>query len=127
MPGDPKAVGFLDYDDDGDLDVYVVFSDRPNMLFRNDNTQGNWIKVKLVGTRSNRDAVGARIELTSAGRLQVCEVCGGRGHMQDTFEQFFGLGNSNLVESISVNWPSGQVSLLEAIQPNQELVIAEPG
>jgi len=127
MPGDPKAVGFLDYDDDGDLDVYVVFSDRPNMLFRNDNTEGNWIKVKLVGTRSNRDAVGARIELTCNGKSQVREVCGGRGHMQDPFEQFFGLGKSNLVELISVTWPSGQVTLLENVQPNQELVITEPG
>jgi len=127
IPGDPKAAGFLDYDNDGDLDLYIVFSDRPNTLFRNDNTPGNWIKVKLVGSRSNRDAVGARIELVSAAGVQVREVCGGRGHMQDTFEQFFGLGNSDLVESVRVLWPSGEVSLLESVRANQRLVIREPG
>ncbi len=125
--GDPKAVGFLDYDNDGDLDIYFVFSDAPNRLFRNEGTRGNWLKLRLVGSKSSRDAVGARIEVRCEDWVQTMEICGGRGHIQDPFEQFVGLGTATHVESITVRWPSGQRSVLEKVEANQRVVLTEPG
>ncbi len=123
--GDTKAAAFFDYDNDGDLDLYVVVHNGMNRLFRNDGTTGNWLAVKLLGTRSNRDGIGARIEVRTGSGLQVREVIGGKGHMQDPLVQFFGLGQASAAESVTIRWPSGRVQTLRSVEANQVLVVEE--
>ena len=121
-----------DYDNDGFLDLCVVnFETGVNYLFRNNlrqagNTNG-WLKVKLVGTASNRDGIGAaiRVQATIGGkefwqmRQIVCQS------YQAELLAHFGLGDATKVETLRINWPSGVVQELHDVVPNQSLNITE--
>jgi enediyne biosynthesis protein E4 len=100
---------------------------RRGVLLRNDFPQGRaWLQVKLVGTRSNRDAVGARLELVSGGVRQVREVRAGDGFMsQSSLVQHFGLGDAQRVDSLTVHWPSGLVQRLTDLVPHRRVEILE--
>jgi hypothetical protein len=121
-----KAAVFCDYNNDGWLDIFVAVSGAPCRLLRNMRGAGHFLKVKLVGTRSNRDAIGARIYLKAGGRLQMREVCGGNGHQQDPFVQHFGLGKSAKVDSLTVQWPSKARQTLANLSADRTIVIEEP-
>lgn len=129
------AVG--DYDDDGDLDVFVVNSNRPAELLRNDLLPGSeksarWLMLKLQGVKSNRDAVGARVRLMSrdpdgSERWQVDEVRTGTSYCsQNDMRLHFGLGSATKAEVIEVRWPSGRTQRIEDVEAGQILVIEEP-
>jgi hypothetical protein len=100
-----------DYDGDGDPDLYVANEGQPNKLFRNDYTLGNhWLQLELVGTESNRSAIGARIRMQAAGSSQIREIEGGAGkYSQNSMAAEFGLGSTTAVDFITVRWPSGQI------------------
>jgi hypothetical protein len=108
----PKAgrgAAFGDYDNDGDVDVLVNnVHDAPD-LFRLDVPPGrHWLMVKLVGTDSNRSAIGARVWCTAGGVTQVGEVRGGGSYIsQNDLRVHFGLGAANGVERLEVRWPNG--------------------
>ena len=123
--GDTKAATFFDYDGDGDLDLYIVVHDGKNRLFRNDQTGGNWLAVRLFGRNSNSDGVGSKIEVTTRSRSQTREVIGGRGHMQDPFVQFFGLGDDSIVDYIRITWPTGKVQIMRNVEANQVIAVEE--
>lgn len=120
-----SAVG--DIDNDGRLDVLVVnIDDRPTLL-RNESTTGhNWILLQLVGTKSNRSAIGARVRLTAGGRQQTGEVRGGGSFMsQNDVRLHFGLGTAARVDRLEIRWPSGLVETLTEVEPNRIHVITE--
>ena len=98
-----------DFDDDGDLDLFVHnLNDRPSLL-RNDWARGHWLGVLLTGTRSNRDAAGARLWLTAGGRTQVRDVLRGSSFLgSEDPRVHFGLGAAASVDSLVVRWPSGR-------------------
>src|SRR5688572_9125001 len=101
-----SAVG--DYDNDGDLDILSVnVNDRPN-LYRNDGGNRNhWIGFRLQGTRSNRNAIGARVELEAGGRKQIAEVRSGGNYIShDDMRVHFGLGDTQRVDRVRVRWPN---------------------
>jgi hypothetical protein len=108
----PKAgrgAAFADFDNDGDLDIVVNnVHDTPD-LFRLDQTgERHWIALKLVGTESNRSAIGARVRLVTADGVQLQEVRGGGSYYsQSDLRVHFGLGQSRSVERIEVRWPNG--------------------
>jgi hypothetical protein len=125
-----------DFDGDGDVDVYVgnwpnyPGPGEPNRLFVNQVTGHNWLRVRLVGTKSNRSGIGARVAVTAriSGKLctQIREVhshSGFRG--QSDLVQHFGLGKTISVMEVTVDWPSGETSRLEKVEPNGEIVITE--
>ena len=100
-------------------------SGEPPSLLRNENHSGNhWLSVKLVGTRSNRSAIGGRIAVTAAGRRQLREVLSGSSYIsQSDLRQHFGLGTTSKVDQIEVHWPSGAVERVGSVEANQFLTV----
>jgi hypothetical protein len=107
---DGRGVGVADFDHDGRLDFYQTNADQPALLYRNvTEPTGNWIELKLTGTKSNRDAIGSRIVVRAGGKSWVREVDGGNGYAsQSTARIHVGLGALDKVDSVEIRWPSGQ-------------------
>jgi len=117
-----------DFDDDGDLDLLVLnLNDRPRLLRNDLGNQNHWLKMRLIGTTSNRDAVGARVRLTAGGHTQVRDVRTSSGYLSQSDPRLhFGLGSSAVVELIEISWPSGTVQRLEKIAADRLLTVTEP-
>ena len=103
----------IDVDADGFLDVivpqYRVNND--NLFYKNAKNNNHWLAIKLIGVKSNRSAIGGRVELFVDGRRQTRQVEGG-GRSQDTLPVEFGLGSKTRVDSLVVRWPSGQLQVI---------------
>jgi len=104
-----RGVAFADFDNDGFVELVVGNNGDPPLLLRNMGGNGNhFFNLKLVGRKSNRDALGARIRLVSGGVSQIREVAGGGSYLsQSDLRANFGLGNATRVDSLEVTWPSG--------------------
>jgi hypothetical protein len=126
-----KLVGrgacFGDYDNDGDIDAYIVnLNDRGAFLRNNKGNQNNWITLNLIGTVSNRDGIGARIKVTSGGKVQTNQKKSTSGYLsQNDPRMHFGLAKNEMVDRIEIKWPSGKLQVLENIKVNQILTIKE--
>jgi hypothetical protein len=103
-----RGAAFGDYDNDGDIDILVVnIDDRPTLL-RNDTTGGHWLTLKLTGTKSNRDAIGALVTIEAGGARQVAEVRSGGSYIShNDMRVHFGLGSANTVDRLTIRWPNG--------------------
>jgi hypothetical protein len=112
-----RGASASDFDGDGDLDLFVTAIDGPAALLRNDTASGGHsLLLRLVGRRSDRDGVGARILLTAGGRTQVREVAAGVGFCGGVEAKIhFGLGPATRADRIEVRWPSGRVQTLEGV------------
>src|SRR5439155_1554083 len=107
-PFNSHGVAAADFDNDGALEILVNNSHDVPSLLKNYGEHGNWISLKLVGTKSNRDAIGALVTVNSGGHQQVQEVRSGGSYIsQRDFRLHFGLGKSTEAESVEVRWPSG--------------------
>jgi hypothetical protein len=116
-----------DYDHDGDLDVLITSNSGPAHLFRNDGGNRNhWLSVRTVGTKSNRDGIGAVVRIESASGKQWNMVRSGSSYAsQSDLALTFGLAQDPMVTSIQVEWPSGAKQKFSNVQPNQAIVIDE--
>ena len=127
-----KLVGrgacFGDYDNDGDIDAYIVnLNDRGAFLRNNKGNSNNWLILNLIGTTSNRDGIGARIKLTSGGKVYVTQKKSTTGYLsQNDPRVHFGLAKNEIVDKIEIKWPSGKLQVLENIKANQILTVKEP-
>jgi enediyne biosynthesis protein E4 len=125
-----RGCAFGDFDNDGDLDVVVNnINDLPSLL-RNDLKHGSagnhWIKIKCVGTTSNRTAIGARVRVTSGGRTQMDEVQSGGSYIsQNDLRLHFGLGSAASVDRVEVRWPTGKIQSFQNLTPNRIYRITE--
>jgi hypothetical protein len=125
-----RGLAIADYDDDGDLDLALNPNNRPAHLWRNDggSAAGHWISLKLVGTRSNKDALGAFVTVTAGGRKQVREVRSASSYMsQNDMRLHFGLGTATKVDAIEIRWPN-RAKTVETIGPQESdrfLVVRE--
>ena len=127
-----KLVGrgacFGDYDNDGDIDAYIVnLNDRGAFLRNNKGNSNNWIILNLTGTTSNRDGIGARIKVTAGGKVQSAQKKSTTGYLsQNDPRVHFGLAKNEMVEKIEIKWPSGKLQILENVKVNQILTVKEP-
>ena len=128
-PGVGRGVVYLDYDNDGCLDVFIANRLQGARLFRNRCTSGNnWLTVQTAGAVSNRDGLGARVTVEVGGRTQLREIAGGSGHMgQNMLPAHFGLGSADLVDKLTVRWPSGGTQTLTGVPVNRRLTVTERG
>jgi hypothetical protein len=117
-----------DYDNDGDMDVLEVNLNEPARLLRNDGgNRRHWVMLRLVGTTSNRDGIGARVRLTAGGTTQTRWRVSGGGYVSSSDPRLhFGLGDAARIDRIEIRWPSGTVQTLEGQRANQVLTVTEP-
>ncbi|KPK87326.1 MAG: hypothetical protein AMS27_02710 [Bacteroides sp. SM23_62_1] len=117
-----------DYDNDGDMDALVVnLNDSCRLLRNNKGNQNNWLILRLIGTSSNRDGIGARIKISAGGREQIAQKKTTTGYLSCNDPRIhFGLAGSEMIEKIEIKWPSGKVQVLENIPANQILDVKEP-
>lgn len=122
-----RAAATADYDNDGDTDIVIMNSNQRAVLLRNDGGNlKNWIGIKLVGTRSNRDGIGAKVQLVAGGVTQIREVKSGSSYASGSDTRLlFGLGENQDIERITVVWQRGTTQELEAVSINQYLTIVE--
>lgn len=124
-----RGAAFGDYNNDGGIDALILnMNDAPSLL-RNEGTRGNWIKVKLIGTKCNRTAIGARVRVITGKHTQMDEVHSGTSVMsQSDLRLHFGLGEANIVDVLEVKWPTTQkLERFTKLKANQILTIREGG
>jgi len=119
------AVG--DLDNDGDLDILVGNNGQTADLLRNDGgNRNNSLLIRTVGSKSNRDGIGARLTLSVGGKVLMRHIKAGSSYQgQNDLRVHFGLGSARMVERLEILWPSGTVDKLENIEANQILTITE--
>lgn len=122
-----RGAAYGDIDNDGDADLLITTSNGPPYLFRNNGGNDNrWIKIKLVGRKSNRNGLGARIEITSSIGTQFRTLRSGSGYCsQNELNAIFGLKDDLMIETIKVYWPSGEIDTLKNVNTNQLVRIEE--
>jgi len=139
-PVPPESVGDLatpmvgrgsataDIDGDGDLDLLLTQVGRPPLLLRNDQQLGNhWLRLKLIGSGSNWQAIGARVELQAGGTTQRRQVMPTRSYLsQSELPLTFGLGQTDQVESLTVFWPDGTVQAVPEIALDTQMTVEKP-
>jgi hypothetical protein len=123
-----RGAAYGDYDNDGDLDILVTVNNGPARLLRNDGgNRNNMLRVQTIGTTSNRDGVGARVDVAARGGASLWQIVktGSSYASQSELPLTFGLGRATDVDSIKVTWPGGRVDSVGAVKANQLVTIKE--
>ncbi|HSB09155.1 MAG TPA: CRTAC1 family protein [Blastocatellia bacterium] len=131
-PHSSRGCAFGDFDNDGDIDVLIMNMNEPPSLLRNDYIAGtsrganNWLTLKLIGAKSNRSAIGARVRLRTGAHLQAQEISSQSSYYSHNDERLhFGLGSNKRADQIEIRWPSGETEILKDVAVNQIVAIKE--
>ncbi len=123
-----RGACFADYDNDGKVDAFVINLGAPGTLLHNvSHNENHWLTLQLKGKKSNRDGIGARVQIFTGGRKQVAERVAGSGYLsQDDARLHFGLGLSSRADRIEIHWPSGRDQVLENVSADRVVTVEEP-
>jgi hypothetical protein len=123
-----RGACFADYDNDGKMDAFVVnLGARGTLLHNVSKNDNHWIAIKLKSKKSNRDGIGARLELTAGGKKQVAERFAGSSYLsQDDDRVHFGLGSTTKIDKLTIKWPSGKEQTLQNLKVDHVLLVEEP-
>jgi enediyne biosynthesis protein E4 len=126
-PKSSRGSAYGDFDNDGDIDALVMNMNEPPLLLRNDlKSENNWLKIKLVGVKSNRSAIGSRVIVKFGGLKQMQEVSSQTSYYSHNDMRLnFGLGKEKSVESIEIRWANGDVETVKNVSANQIVTIKE--
>jgi hypothetical protein len=122
-----RGVAFADFDNDGFVDVLVANNgDSPLLLHSSGGNGNNFLNLKLVGKKSNRDAMGARVHVVSGTMSQIREIAGGGSYLsQSDLRANFGLGKAKRADIVEIAWPSGQRQTFKDVEANKFYLIEE--
>ncbi|MBV9294022.1 MAG: CRTAC1 family protein [Acidobacteriaceae bacterium] len=123
-----RGAAFGDFDNDGAVEIAVNNqNESPSLLKQEVNPPGHWVILKLVGTRSNRSAIGARVKLVANGHAQYGEIRSGGSYLsQNDLRLHFGLASATQIDNMEVHWPSGTRQDLKNQKCDRVLTIQEP-
>ncbi len=127
LPRVSRGVAVGDFDNDGDLDILVNNNGQAPQLLRNDGGNANhWLEILLIGTKSNRDGVGARVKVSTGDLILYDQRKGGMSYQSAQDPRLhFGLGSRSNVDAIEIRWPSGSVTRLGSLRSDQIIAIKE--
>jgi hypothetical protein len=122
-----RGIATADYDNDGDIDIAINNrGDYPELLCNDGGNANHWLEVLLIGTKSNRDGIGASLKLTAEGFVHVEQSKGGMGYMSASDPRIlFGLGKRSKIESLEITWPSGKVDSLKNVPIDRIISVKE--
>jgi hypothetical protein len=121
-----RGAAHVDMDNDGDQDLVITVNNGAARVLRNDSRAGRALRLSLVGTKSNRSAIGAQVRVTAGGATRVAMVKTGSSYLsQSELPLTFGLGQASKVEQVEIRWPSGHVDRLGPQDAGQTLVVTE--
>ena len=126
-----RGAAYGDFDNDGDLDILVTVNNGPARLLRNDAPTGgsrnNVLRIQTVGTTSNRDGIGARVDVSVHGGATLWQMVktGSSYASQSEFPLTFGLGDATLVDTLRIKWPSGRTETMTNVKANQIVTLKE--
>jgi len=132
--GRGENAALADYDNNGFMDIFVTngygmapFSYGPHLLYRNDGNLNHWLKIKLIGSVDNRDAVGATVTATVGASTYTRQQTGGSSRFsQNSQVVHLGLGTASKIDVLTVRWPNGIVQTLRNVSVNQLMTLREP-
>jgi hypothetical protein len=122
-----RGLATADFDNDGDIDIVTNNrGDYPSLLRNDGGNRNHWLTILLIGTKSNRDGIGASLKLTSGGVAHVEQAKGGMGYMSASDPRIhFGVGKNTKIESLEITWPSGQIDRLSNVPIDQIIAVQE--
>ncbi len=122
-----RGAAFGDFDNDGAIEIAINNQNEPPAFLKNfQRAPGNWVLLKLEGTRSNRSAIGAQVRLTAGDRTQIDEVRSGGSYLsQNDLRLHFGLAGATAIDSVEILWPSGKKQVERGLAVNRVIAIRE--
>lgn len=126
LPRVARGAAYADVFNDGKLDILISTNAGPAVLFRNEGGSNHSLRIKLVGTRSNRDGIGSVVRLTAGGVTQDKMLASGSSYLSSSeLVLTFGIGQNERAEKVEIHWPSGRVDRLENVSADQTVTIKE--